>query len=46
MVGKVGQQMECCGVHRGHVVAVSGFYCGSVGCWVNVVAEMDMYGIM
>ena len=42
MVGRVGQQMECGGVHRVHVVSASNFYCGIVGCWVDVVADMGM----
>ena len=29
-------------MHWGHVVALSGFYCGSVGCWVGVVEDMGM----
>ena len=36
------RQLECGGVHRGHVVSVSGFYCGSVGCWIYVVEDMGM----
>ena len=34
--------MECDGVHWGRAVAVIVFYCGSVGCWVDVVTEMGM----
>ena len=30
--------MECGSVHRGHVVAISGFYCGSFGFLVDVVS--------
>ena len=42
MVGEVGQQMECGGVSRGNVVVVRGFYCGRVGCWVDVVVDMGI----
>ena len=40
MVRKVEGQMEYSGVCQGHVVATSCVYCGSIGCWVDIVADM------
>ena len=42
MVGNMEIHMECGGVRRGHIITISGFYCGDVGCWVDIVSDMGM----